>query len=119
MTRRLALASAALLAATAGASAHAHLKSSAPAAGATVAAPAEIALGFTEGVNASFTGVAVTGPGAVPVPTGPARPGPGGAATLAVPVAGALAPGAYRVEWHALAIDGHKTEGSFTFTVKP
>lgn len=117
--RSIALASAALLAATAGASAHAHLKTSAPAAGATVAPPAEIDLAFTEGVNPTFTGLSVTGSDGAAVPTGPARLGPGGDATLAVPVATTLAPGSYRVDWHALAVDGHKTEGSFTFTVKP
>jgi copper resistance protein C len=29
-----------------------------------------------------------------------------------------LPPGAYVVHWHVLAIDGHATEGSFTFEVR-
>jgi copper resistance protein C len=28
-----------------------------------------------------------------------------------------LSPGTYRVRWHALSVDTHKTEGSFTFRV--
>jgi methionine-rich copper-binding protein CopC len=31
----------------------------------------------------------------------------------------ALRPGTYRVSWHAVSIDTHRTEGAFTFTVKP
>jgi methionine-rich copper-binding protein CopC len=30
-----------------------------------------------------------------------------------------LAPGTYRVIWHAVAVDTHRTQGSFSFTVKP
>lgn len=38
---------------------------------------------------------------------------------LTIPVSEALGPGAYTVEWHVLSTDGHKTNGSYTFTVKP
>ncbi len=38
---------------------------------------------------------------------------------LVVPVIGALETGTYKVDWHALATDGHKTDGSYTFTIKP
>ncbi|WP_237479925.1 copper homeostasis periplasmic binding protein CopC [Lichenibacterium dinghuense] len=117
--RPIALASALCLAASAPAFAHAHLKASTPASGASVARPGEIDLAFTEGVNPKFTGLSLSGPGGAPVSTGPARPGAGGDATLVVPVAGPLAPGTYKVDWHALATDGHKTEGSFSFTVAP
>ncbi len=40
--------------------AHAHLKSQIPAADSTVAAPADLRLMFSEGVEASFTKVTVT-----------------------------------------------------------
>jgi methionine-rich copper-binding protein CopC len=30
-----------------------------------------------------------------------------------------LAPGDYSVEWHVTSVDTHKTEGHFTFTVRP
>jgi methionine-rich copper-binding protein CopC len=29
-----------------------------------------------------------------------------------------MVPGTYRVEWRVTSADGHKTEGSYTFTVK-
>ena len=102
------------------ASAHAHLKTAVPAADSTVAAsPSELRLDFTEGVNLKFTGVMVTGPAGAAVPTGSATLAPGDDKVLVVPVSGPLTPGAYKVSWHALATDGHKTDGSYGFTVKP
>ena len=38
--------------------------------------------------------------------------------TLSVKV-GRLAPGHYKVEWQVVAEDGHRTNGSYTFTVAP
>ncbi len=121
MSRRtLALAAALTLAAGGPALAHAHLKSSVPAAGGTVAAaPAELDLSFSEGVNPKFTGLTLTGPTGAKVPTGAAELGPGGDTALVVPVAGPLAAGTYEVRWHALATDGHRTDGRYRFTVKP
>lgn len=118
--RSLPLAIALLLGAAGAASAHAHLKTAVPAADSTVAAPpSELRLGFTEGVNLGFTGVSVMGPAGAPVSTGAASLAPGDDKVLVVPVSGPLAPGAYKVRWHALATDGHKTDGSYGFTVEP
>ncbi|MCK3828239.1 hypothetical protein E3O56_22800 [Pseudomonas sp. W2Aug9] len=44
--------------------AHAHLKSETPAADSTVSAPQELRLVFSEGVEAKFTKVTITGDGA-------------------------------------------------------
>lgn len=100
--------------------AHAHLKAATPPAGGTVAAaPTELDLTFSEGVNPRFSGVMVTGPDGKAVPTGAGALGAGGDTVLVVPVSAPLAPGAYRVDWHALATDGHKTTGSYGFTVIP
>jgi methionine-rich copper-binding protein CopC len=30
-----------------------------------------------------------------------------------------LAPGTYKVTWHAVSVDTHRTQGSYEFTVKP
>jgi copper resistance protein C len=38
---------------------------------------------------------------------------------LVVKVAKTLAPGVYIVNWHAVSVDTHHTQGSFEFTVKP
>ena len=116
----VALASALTLGFVGEASAHAHLKTATPAAGSAVtASPSELRLGFTEGVNLKFTGVSVTGPAGAPVSTGAVALEPGDDKVLNVPVSGPLAPGAYKVTWHALATDGHKTDGNYGFTVKP
>lgn len=100
--------------------AHAHLKSAVPAADSTVTvAPTTIELDFSEGVNLAFTGVKVTATDGMAVATGPGASGPGGDSTLVVPVLKPLAAGRYTVDWHALATDGHKTSGHYTFTIKP
>ena len=118
-TRGLALAAAVLLGSAGAASAHAHLKTATPAADATVAvAPTELRLGFSEGVDVTFTGLTLGGPAGA-VSTGTASLAPGDDKVLVVPLAGPLAPGRYRVDWHALATDGHRTDGTYGFTVKP
>jgi methionine-rich copper-binding protein CopC len=98
--------------------AHAHLKSSVPADKSTVAAPQELDLTFSEELNLKFTGVKVTGPNKSAIKTGDAML-MDGKVGLMVPVSEKLGPGTYDVEWHALSADGHKTSGTFTFTVKP
>lgn len=118
--RTFVLAGLGLISVAAPAFAHAHLKSATPAAGSTVAtAPTELDLTFSEGLNLKFTGVNVTGPAKGAVATGNATLGAGGDTTLVVPVTGTLAAGVYTVAWHALSTDGHKTSGTYRFTIKP
>ncbi len=118
--RTLMLAGLGLVAVSAPAFAHAHLKSATPAVNGTVAtAPTELDLKFSEGLNLKFTGVKVTGPAKAAVATGDAALGAGDDTTLVVPVSDTLAPGSYAVAWHALSTDGHKTSGTYKFTVKP
>ena len=117
--RTAALAGILLTGLTGAAFAHAHLKSAIPAVNGTVsAAPAKLDLSFSESVNLHFTGVSVTGPGNAKVATGAAKL-LNHDLTLMVPVAGTLAAGKYTVNWHALSTDGHKTHGTYSFTVKP
>ncbi|HTJ57481.1 MAG TPA: copper homeostasis periplasmic binding protein CopC [Devosiaceae bacterium] len=99
--------------------AHAHLLNEVPAAKAVVTpAPTSLTLSFSEAVELHFTGVAVTGPDKTPVALGDAALDPKDAKILEVPLKGALPAGAYTVAWHALSTDGHKTNGTYTFTVK-
>ena len=92
--------------------AHAALKVSAPAGGATVAAPHDLSLTFSEKVR--LTAVRLTANGkdlSVPVDrAAPASP------TFTVPLPH-LAPAKYEVRWTALGDDGHPVNGTFTFTV--
>ena len=116
---RAGLATLGLVASALPAFAHAHLKIAKPAVDSTVAgAPRELDLTFTEGVTLKFTGVKLIGPDAKTVETSAARLGSDDK-TLVVPLPSSLPAGAYTVEWHALATDGHKTNGHYTFTVKP
>ncbi|AYG63319.1 copper homeostasis periplasmic binding protein CopC [Rhizobium jaguaris] len=99
--------------------AHAQLKSAVPAADSTVKqAPSELDLTFSEGLNFKFSGVKVTGPGKAAVKTGEGML-MNGDSTLMVPITDKLTAGKYTVEWHALSADGHKTNGTYSFTVAP
>jgi methionine-rich copper-binding protein CopC len=98
--------------------AHALLQSADPSAGGTVgSSPATIVLHFSEGVEERYSQVSVSGPGgAVSV----SRPVHGGAnSTLSVKVGQTLKPGRYRVHWSVVSVDTHKTQGSFSFEVRP
>jgi len=99
--------------------AHAHLKAATPAAGGSVAtAPSELDLDFSEDLNLKFSGVAVKRADGASVETGAASLAKDNT-RLVVPLKAPLAPGVYAVEWHALSADGHKTKGSYHFTVEP
>ncbi len=110
----LPIAALALLAAAGEASAHAHLLTSAPAAGATVAAPKQLSLGFSEKLEPKFSGLELTKADGAKVAVTAAVADKAITVTPSAP----LAPGAYKVTWHAVAADGHKTNGDYGFTVK-
>ena len=101
-----------------GALAHARLKKSDPPAGGAVAtSPNEIRLQFSEGIEPKFSGITLTRGGET-VPTGPAAIDPNDKATLVVPIGAPLTVGVYKINWHAVSADTHKTEGSFNFEVR-
>jgi hypothetical protein len=105
------------LGAAGAASAHAHLLKSDPAANATVAAPKAISLTFSEKLTPAFSKfeLGMADGMKVNVKTTVAKDG----VTLVGTPQGKLMPGAYTISWHAAsADDGHKMDGSFTFTVK-
>lgn len=112
------LALAATVAVSSQAFAHAHLKTSVPAEATSVTSPSELDLTFTEALNLKFSGVAVTDANGKAVGLGDGKLA-GDDKTLVVPVSSALPQGIYKVEWHVLSTDGHKTNGAFSFTVKP
>jgi copper resistance protein C len=100
------------------ASAHAFLQTATPAVGSTVQAPpGEVVITFTEGVEPRFSTIAVQDSSGARVDAGSPHQA-GGAKRLAVGLK-PLQPGLYKVTWHATSVDTHKTQGSFTFTVKP
>jgi len=96
--------------------AHAHLKSQTPAADSTVTAPTQLRLEFSEGVEAAFTKVIISKDGSN-VPVKNLDTEGNDKKTLIVTPAAPLTAGAYKVEWHAVSVDTHKSEGAYSFTV--
>ena len=100
--------------------AHALLKKATPGVGSTVSAsPSEIRINFSEGVEPHFSAIALTTQAGASVSVGKADVDPADNATLIAPIPQPLKPGVYTVTWRAVAIDTHKTQGSFQFTVQP
>lgn len=107
--------------ATAGTSvayAHAHPTHQQPGAGSTVARSQDkVAIDFDEGVEPAFSSITVTDAQGKSVAIGKAAIDPANDKHLSV----ALTPldvGTYAVAWVAVAVDGHRTQGHYTFTVK-
>jgi methionine-rich copper-binding protein CopC len=101
------------LLATGEASAHAMLDHAEPRVGNKVAVPPrEVTLWFTQKLEPAFSRIIVTNAAGERVDSGKTRVSGN---QMSVPVrAGG---GAYRVNWHVLAVDSHTTDGSFTFQV--
>ncbi len=99
--------------------AHAHLVSATPAPGSTVAAPPKtVSIDFTEGVEPRFCTITVQDADDHPVTTGTPDTAADNNKRLSIGLT-TLTPGTYRVIWHATAVDTHKTEGTYQFTVSP
>lgn len=98
--------------------AHAKITATVPAKDAAVSAPQTIDLTFNESVNLKLSTIGVKGPDDAKVATGTPSLS-GGGKTVVIPLNGKLAPGAYKVEWNVLSVDGHKVKGGYGFTVSP
>ena len=107
--------SAALLLSSGQALAHARLVEANPAADATVAAPAQIVLHFSERLEPKFSGFELAAGGAkasIRTSLGEDRK------TLIGVASKPLAAGAYQLTWHAVSADGHRMLGAYAFTVR-
>ncbi|MDC9588683.1 copper homeostasis periplasmic binding protein CopC [Xenorhabdus sp. XENO-10] len=99
--------------------AHAHLKDQTPTENTTVeAAPQAITLSFSERIELGFSKVKLIGPEKTAIKTGKLELDPETKTKLILPVEGLLAAGKYSVDWSVLSVDGHKTKGVYSFTVK-
>ena len=113
-----ALTTAALLALVASTPVHAHamLDRAEPRVGSTIqAAPSEVVLFFNQNLEPAFSSIEVSDAKGARVDQGKTRVS---ANTMRIGVK-QLPPGTYRVRWQVLAVDTHKTEGSFSFHVGP
>ena len=99
--------------------AHAQLEKAMPPVGGAVTSPAEIRLKFSEGVEPHFSGVTLTAEGGAAVPLGKPSVDPADKSVLIVKVGKTLPPGVYTVNWRAVSVDTHHTQGDFQFTVTP
>ena len=115
----IALAAAGLMIFSSLAAAHAHLQSSAPAAKAQVTtSPDALTLNFSEDIEAAFSGVTLLDSAQKPVETTKARVESDQKNRLIVGLPQPLKAGSYLVNWHVLSVDGHKTAGSYRFSVQ-
>lgn len=81
--------------------------------------PANVSITYTESINRHFSGITVKGPNGKTVSRGTARLAPGHGKTLVVDLRPSDQQGRYSVLWHALASDGHRTQGGYSFQVGP
>jgi methionine-rich copper-binding protein CopC len=99
---------------TPGAWAHASLDHASPAVGSTVhVPPKEVALTFSDKLEAAFSSLEVSDANGARVDQGKAQIS-GNSMSIGLKP---LAAGTYRVHWRTFSIDTHATEGSFAFRV--
>jgi methionine-rich copper-binding protein CopC len=101
-----------------GAHAHAFLSASSPPVGASTAAPSRLNLSFTEPVELALSGIDLANVNGRAVKLGALTFASNDHKVLSAALP-PLPPGAYRVRWHVVSTDTHRTEGEFRFTVKP
>jgi methionine-rich copper-binding protein CopC len=99
--------------------AHAQLEKADPAAGSMPAAPvAHIDLYYSEALEPHFSKAVLTDENGKPVEASSALD-PKDEKHLVLTPKTPLQDGTYKVEWHAVSVDTHKTQGSFEFMVMP
>lgn len=116
MNLRVSITALAIAAIAAPATGHAFLNRAQPGAGATLtSAPKRIVLVFSERLEPAFSGIAVTDSSGRNVEAAPSATNGNAIVAPLRP----LPPGTYRVAWHAVSVDTHRTQGAYSFTVKP
>ncbi|WP_413459409.1 copper homeostasis periplasmic binding protein CopC [Herbaspirillum huttiense] len=98
--------------------AHAHLERAVPDGQKPVASPSEIRLDFSEGLVLPFSHLSLAAADGHAAPLEDAVLA-GQGKTLVAPFKGKLEACPYEVHWEVLSTDGHKTSGSYRFTVAP
>lgn len=88
-----------------------------PGAGATVASPAQVRVMFDGPLEPAFSSLTVTDASGKQVNTAKSSVDEHEAALITVPLP-TLAAGRYQVHWVAVASDGHRTHGDYSFNVK-
>jgi hypothetical protein len=97
--------------------AHALPTSREPAPNATVSAPTQVTIHFSEPLEPAFSKITLTDANRGAAVAGASEVDPQDKKTMHLAVQ-TLAPGRYTVHWNAVASDGHRTHGDYAFTVK-
>jgi len=98
--------------------AHAFPDHAQPAVGSTVSpAPQAVKIWFTGKLEPAFSKIEVRDANGAVVDQGNAKVDSQDATLMQVPLK-SLPPGTYKVQWHAVSVDTHATDGDFSFTVK-
>jgi copper resistance protein C len=98
---------------------HAFLDHAVPAVGATLAAaPRQLQIFFTQQLEPAFSGATIAGADGKAVATGAASVNAQNPMELVLDLP-PLTPGHYTVSWHVVSVDTHRTEGSFSFDIRP
>jgi copper transport protein len=114
------LVTAAWLALPSGASAHAYLVKTVPAASQELSgSPPNIQLTYDEAVEPRFAIISATNAQGRQETTGPAQRSAANPDTLVVPLRPHLPEGWYLIYWRAVSVDGHPVQGAFTYAVGP
>jgi copper resistance protein C len=96
--------------------AHAFLQLAHPSAGENLKpSPARVELHFSEALEPTFSGVTITDMDGHDMSVGAAT---ANGTEMDLPLK-PLAPGRYRVTWHAVSVDTHRTDGKYNFLVLP
>jgi methionine-rich copper-binding protein CopC len=99
------------------AQAHPEFQSADPAAGKSSAPPRQIRILFNESVIPQFSGIELKDQAGKVIAAGKATTDPANKKLMIVPLKEPLAPGDYKVEWHAVSDDTHRVKGSYSFGV--
>ena len=98
--------------------AHAYPTHQAPGAGSTVPPSLKhVAIDFDDGLEPAFSSITVSDAQGSAVTSGKAVVDPSNKKHMSVAL-NPLTPGVHTVSWVAVAADGHRTQGHYTFTVK-
>ncbi len=99
--------------------AHAFPERSDPRVGAVLrAAPAQVRIWFDGDLEPAFSTLTVADATGQRIDRADGQVDPQNRRLLRVSLP-AVPPGVYRVTWRVLAVDGHRTEGDYTFTLRP
>jgi hypothetical protein len=99
--------------------AHAFLDHADPKVGSSLnVAPAKVKIWFTQELEPAFSGIVVTDANGDEVDKKDTHLDDSDKTLLIVSLQ-KLPPGTYKVAWHVVSVDTHRTQGDFKFTVKP